>query len=215
MVLSRCVLRANPKSTSWAVPSAPTMTLAGLTSRWKMPAEWAASRVTAMPTPMRSASARGSGPLGQDPVQGGARQMRLHQVQRVLGLTGIEQAGQPEPDQRAQRADLVLEAAARRDVQPGRVDGLDHDVAADSVEPSSRARNVRAARVAVHSSACVLQRPDRPIPPGEQIAGERGHRERRLALMPALRGGADVRLRWRRNPSTVPANVRGEIGLGR
>ncbi len=59
---SRCASpltkRAMPKSSTRGRPSAPSSTFAGLRSRCRMPAAWAASTACATASPMRSASVR-------------------------------------------------------------------------------------------------------------------------------------------------------------
>ena len=53
---------AIPKSASLARPSAVTMTFAGLTSWWTIPARWAASRASTSSSPTRAAAAHPTGP---------------------------------------------------------------------------------------------------------------------------------------------------------
>src|SRR6266702_510588 len=67
---------AIPKSPSQTLPSSPTMTLAGLTSRCTMPARCAASSAEAIRRPMRAP------PSGHQLGQGGSRD-QLHDDERV------------------------------------------------------------------------------------------------------------------------------------
>jgi len=51
-----------PKSVSLAVPASGTITLPGVTSRWTMPARWAAASVLATCAPISATRSAGSGP---------------------------------------------------------------------------------------------------------------------------------------------------------
>ena len=53
---------AMPKSASLALPRSGTMTLPGLTSRWTIPAAWAASSALAIWAPIPATRSTGSGP---------------------------------------------------------------------------------------------------------------------------------------------------------
>ena len=54
------VRRAMPKSSTFTTPSARTMTFSGFTSRWTMPARWAASSARAMSTSQRRRCSAGT-----------------------------------------------------------------------------------------------------------------------------------------------------------
>nr|BFE85410.1 hypothetical protein GCM10020093_080110 [Planobispora longispora] len=60
-VVVMVMLRAMPKSTTRG-PSGPSSTLAGLKSRWTIPAPWIAARAVAVPIASRSRSRAPSGP---------------------------------------------------------------------------------------------------------------------------------------------------------
>ena len=69
---------AMPKSASLAVPRSGTMTLPGLTSRWTIPAAWAASSALAIWAPISATRSTGSGPLDADQVGQRRRVDQLH-----------------------------------------------------------------------------------------------------------------------------------------
>ena len=78
--------REMPKSASLGSPYRDISTLAGLTSRCRMPARCAVSSAPAICTPISSTSGQGSGPSPAQPV---GQRTADHQVHHDVGLAGV------------------------------------------------------------------------------------------------------------------------------
>ena len=184
--------RARPKSATFTVPSSSRrMTFSGLTSRWMMPARWAAPSACSTGRHDVEGSARGERPLGLHHLAQGLPGDVLHGEEHVaVVLALVEDGDDVGVRQPGRRAGLALEPADER-VVLGEVAAqhLEGDVAVEpGVEGEVDRRHPAVGDVRQDAVAPVENTPEQGLGHTgrhlQSVGGRAGH------LVQAGRGGA-------------------------